>query len=132
MGRAVRSTPARFTPFSLTPQRSADAFLTDPRCACRYCDNADMGPEERGNALAEPRVIEYCVHGHFYRSPTDQKGVHGAWWIPLRRLMKRAGREKVEPKITEFEDDMRQRSRQQMDDFEASDSDDEVAAAGGV
>ena len=84
------------------------------RRARRYCDISDMGPEERGNALGEPRIMEYCVHGHFFRSPTDQKGVHGAWWIPLRKLVKRVGRDRVEPKIAEFEEDMTSRSRSEM------------------
>ena len=55
-------------------------------------------------------MTEYCTHGHFYRSPTDQKGVWGAWWIPVRKLVRRVGRAQVEAKIAEFEADLKGRN----------------------
>ena len=104
--------------------------LTAQSChARRYCDIADMGPEQRGNALAEPRVTEYCTHGHFYRSPTDQKGVWGAWWIPVRKLVRRVGRAQVEAKIAEFEADLKGRQNGEMDAAEDGESSDEEAPA---
>ena len=47
-------------------------------------------------------VIEYCVHGHFYRSEDDEKGRYGAWWVPLRRLVRQLGKEEMEERVAEF------------------------------
>ena len=88
-----------------------------------------MGPEQRGNALANPNMIEFCTHGHFYRSPTDQKGVYGAWWIPLRKLVRRVGRDQVEARIAEHLADVQRRANTEIEDIaNDSDSSDEEGA----
>ena len=57
-----------------------------------------MSGEHRGNVL-KGAVIEYCVHGHFFRSKDDENGRYGAWWVPLRRLVRQLGKEEVKEKV---------------------------------
>ena len=74
-------------------------------------------------------MIEFCTHGHFYRSPTDQKGVYGAWWIPLRKLVRRVGRDQVEARIAEHLADVQRRANTEIEDIaNDSDSSDEEGA----
>ena len=64
-------------------------------CAAhRYCNIADMTPEQRGNRIAIFGVVlEYCVHGEWLMSETDENGRWGAWWVPLRKMVKDCGKE---------------------------------------
>lgn len=64
-----------------------------------------MGPEDRSQPL-QGAVIEYIIHGYFYWRDTDTNGTYGAWWVPLRRLVKQLGQEYVEEKLQEFEQEM--------------------------
>ena len=52
-------------------------------------------------------VVEYIVHGYFhgYGTSTDTNSTHGAWWVPLRKLVKQLGRRYVEEKLQAFEVD---------------------------
>ena len=38
-------------------------------------------------------LIEFCVHGHFYREEGNTNGVYGAWWAPLDLLTDKVGKE---------------------------------------
>jgi len=67
----------------------------------RYCDISEMSGEHRVNNL-QGAIIEYCVHGHFFCSESDEKGRYGAWWVPLRRLLKQLGKEEVKERVAEF------------------------------
>ena len=67
----------------------------------RYCDVSEMSGEHRGNNL-QGAVIEYCVHGHFFCSDTDEKGRYGAWWVPLSRLVKQLGKDEVKEKVADL------------------------------
>lgn len=83
--------------FAYVPQAQRLRFAT----VHRYCDISEMSGEHRGNNL-QGAVIEYCVHGHFFCSETDEKGRYGAWWVPLRRLVKQLGKEEVKERVAEF------------------------------
>ena len=52
-------------------------------------------------------VVEYIVHGYFhgYSTSTDTNSTHGAWWVPLRKLVKQLGKRFVEEKLQAFEVD---------------------------
>ena len=52
-------------------------------------------------------VVEYIVHGYFhgYGTSTDTNSTHGAWWVPLRKLVKQLGKRYVEEKLQAFEVD---------------------------
>ena len=81
-------------------------FAHVPQAQClrrfgRYCDISEMSGEHRGNVL-KGAVIEYCVHGHFFRSKDDENGRYGAWWVPLRRLVRQLGKEEVKERVAEF------------------------------
>ena len=57
-----------FSPFVLASDRA-------PRFVRRKCNIADMGwrKEEPLNEM----LIEFCVHGHFYREEGNTNGVYG-------------------------------------------------------
>ena len=88
------------------PPTIPDPMLT-ARAAHRYCNIADMTPEQRGNRIAIFGVVlEYCVHGEWLMSETDENGRWGAWWVPLRKMVKDCGKEAVEEKLDAFEADV--------------------------
>ena len=49
-----------------------------------------MTAEELGNPLSVPptTVLEYLVHGKFFRSSNDLNGLFGAFWYSLPELRK--------------------------------------------
>ena len=73
--------------------------------ARRLCDPAGMGPEDRCQPL-EGAVIEYVVHGYFYWRESDTNGTYGAWWVPLRKMVRQLGKEYVEGQLQVFEQEM--------------------------
>ena len=92
-----------------------------------------MGDEQRGNKLPASELhSEYVVHGLFKRSPTDQNGKIGAYWVPLRKLLKDVGREAVQTDVdifnglaeTVFEEEM------EASDDDSDDSEDGRAEVG--
>ena len=48
-----------------------------PRFVRRKCNIADMG--WRKEETLKEMLIEFCVHGHFYREEGNTNGVYGAW-----------------------------------------------------
>ena len=98
------------------------------RAAHRYCNIADMTPEQRGNRIAIFGVVlEYCVHGEWLimMSETDENGRWGAWWVPLRKMVKDCGKEAVEEKLDAFEADVAEEKATAMAAAMADDSSDE-------
>ena len=76
-----------------------------PALALRMCHRLNACGALAGTATLpklKGAVIEYCVHGHFYRSEDDEKGRYGAWWVPLRRLVRQLGKEEMEERVAEF------------------------------
>ena len=80
--RCAATLPLPRGPETLTPARNAPAR----RCANIY----EMDETTRGNELQQ-KVLEYCVHGHAIRREDDTKGFDGAWWVPLRKLVRDIG-----------------------------------------
>lgn len=107
------------------PPTIPDPMLT-ARAAHRYCNIADMTPEQRGNRIAIFGVVlEYCVHGEWLMSETDENGRWGAWWVPLRKMVKDCGKEAVEEKLDAFEADVAEEKATAMAAAMADDSSDE-------
>ena len=47
-----------------------------------------MSREDRAQPLGNDVIIEYIVHGKFFYKESDVNPVPGAWWVPLRRMVK--------------------------------------------
>ena len=47
-------------------------------------------------------LIEFCVHGHFYREEGNTNGVYGAWWAPLDLLIDKVGKEAMKTLCADF------------------------------
>ena len=88
------------------------------------CDLASMGQQDRIQPL-NGAVIEYIVHGYFYFKEEDQNGIHGAWWVPLRKMVKQLGQEYVEEKLDEFEMEMQRLKKDAIARVVAGDSSDD-------
>ena len=128
MGCAVRARRDHLDPRSLTD--------TVPLCPVPVCDRyadlsaSGMGEIARGNKLAYPpeSAIEYAVHGKFKRARgnEDANGLHGAWWVPLRRLVKQIGTPVLQPLLEDFETKLAEaRAAAVLAAADASDEDDE-------
>ena len=79
-----------------------------------------------GNRIAIVGVVlEYCVHGEWLMSETDENGRWGAWWVPLRKMVKDCGKEAVEEKLDAFEADVAEEKATAMAAAMADDSSDE-------
>ena len=95
-------------------------------CARRLVDISEMRGEERSQPLEDGTILEYIVHGKFAFKETDTNDTCGAWWMPLRRMVKEVGKEVVEEKLEDFDNEIKQLRAQVIDDaFGISSSDEE-------
>ena len=78
---------------ALAPMLLSFTLASDraPRFVRRKCNIADIGWRKQ-EPLTE-MLIEFCVHGHFYREEGNTNGVYGAWWAPLDLLIDKVGKE---------------------------------------
>ena len=93
-----------------------------------------MGPPEhemRGNMLQWPKssTLEYAIHGKFQRSADDFKGLHSAYWVPLRKLILSLGKELVTEKLKEYEEEERRVREEAVDECIAAIAEEEADAA---
>jgi uncharacterized protein YbjQ (UPF0145 family) len=93
-----------------------------------------MGPPEhemRGNILQWPKssTLEYAIHGKFQRSADDFKGLHSAYWVPLRKLILSLGKELVTEKLKEYEEEERRVREEAVDECIAAIAEEEADAA---
>ena len=95
-------------------------------CARRLVDISEMRGEERSQPLEDGTILEYIVHGKFAFKETDINDTCGAWWMPLRRMVLEVGKEVVEEKLEDFDNEIKQLRAQVIDDaFGISSSDEE-------
>ena len=66
-----------------------------------------MSREDRAQPLGNDVILEYIVHGAFFWKESDVNVVYGAWWVPLRTMVKQLGAEYVTEKIDDFEMEMK-------------------------
>ena len=64
-----------------------------------------MRNEERSQPLADGSILEYIVHGEYASKETDTNSRYGAWWMSLRTMVRQVGKEVVEKKLEDFEDE---------------------------
>ena len=99
-----------------------------PRCFCarRLVDISEMRAEERRQPLEDGSILEFLVHGEFAYKDSDINSTYGAWWVPLRRMVKELGKEVVERELETMDNDIKHIRSIVIDDAgEASSSDEE-------
>ena len=69
--------------------------------------------------------MEYIVHGEFAYKESDVNSTFGAWWVPLRKMVKELGKEVVEQKLEELDNEIKQIRAQTIDDANVDSSSDE-------
>ena len=85
-----------------------------------------MRTEERSQPLADGSILEYVVHGEYARKKTDTNSTYGAWWTPLRIMVRQVGKEVVEKKLVEFDEEVKRlRTRAIINALEDSSLDDD-------
>ena len=84
-----------------------------------------MSREDRAQPLGDYVIIEYIVHGKFFYKESDINAVPGAWWVPLRRMVKQLGAEYVKEKIDDFDSEVKKMCALAIAAAEDADSSDE-------
>ena len=84
-----------------------------------------MRGEERSQPLEDGTILEYIVHGKFAFKDSDINDTCGAWWMSLRRMVKEVGKEVVEEKLKELDNEIQQIRMQIIDDANVDSSSDE-------
>ena len=91
----------------------------------RLVDLSIMEREDRQQPLTDGALMEYIVHGEFAYKESDINGTFGAWWVPLRKMVKELGKEEVEQKLEELDNEIKQIRAQTIDDANVDSSSDE-------
>ena len=108
----------------LAPRASAHR-LTPLFCVHRLVDISIMEREDKQQPLTDGALMEYIVHGEFAYKKSDINGTFGAWWVPLRKMVKELGKEVVEQKLEELDNEIKQIRAQTIDDANVDSSSDE-------
>ena len=91
----------------------------------RLVDLSIMEREDKQQPLTDGALMEYIVHGEFAYKESDINGTFGAWWVPLRKMVKELGKEEVEQKLEELDNEIKQIRAQTIDDANVDSSSDE-------
>ena len=91
----------------------------------RLVDLSIMEREDKQQPLTDGALLEYIVHGEFAYKESDINGTFGAWWVPLRKMVKELGKEVVEQKLEELDNEIKQIRLQTIDDANVDSSSDE-------
>ena len=91
----------------------------------RLVDLSIMEREDKQQPLTDGALMEYIVHGEFAYKKSDINGTFGAWWVPLRKMVKELGKEVVEQKLEELDNEIKQIRMQTIDDANVDSSSDE-------
>ena len=89
-------------------------WSTFPRCA----------PRTGASPLINSAILEYLVHGEFAYKESDVNGTFGAWWVPLRKMIKELGKELVEQELELMDSEAKQLRVQVTDNALENSSDD--------
>jgi len=81
-----------------------------------------MRDEDRRQPLTDGSIMEYLVHGEFAYKESDVNSTFGAWWVPLRRMIKELGKEVVEKELEAMDSEAMQIRLQVFDDALEDDS----------
>ena len=94
--------------------------------ARRLTDIHEMRTEERSQPFANGSILEYIVHGEYAWKKTDINSTYGAWWMPLRTMVRQVGKEVVEEKLKEFDEEVKRlRTQAIINALEDTSSDDD-------
>ena len=91
----------------------------------RLVDLSIMEREDKQQPLTDGALMEYIVHGEFAYKESDINGTFGAWWVPLRKMVKELGKEVVEQKLEDLDNEIKQLRMQTFDDANVDSSSDE-------
>ena len=91
----------------------------------RLVDLSIMEREDKQQPLTDGTLMEYIVHGEFAYKESDVNSTFGAWWVPLRKMVKELGKEVVEQKLEELDNEIKQIRAQTIDDANVDSSSDE-------
>ena len=91
----------------------------------RLVDLSIMEREDKQQPLTDGALMEYIVHGEFAYKKSDINGTFGAWWVPLRKMVKELGKEVVEQKLEDLDNEIKQLRMQTIDDANVDSSSDE-------
>ena len=91
----------------------------------RLVDLSIMEREDKQQPLTDGALMEYIVHGEFAYKESDVNGTFGAWWVPLRKMVKELGKEVVEQKLEDLDNEIKQIRMQTIDDANVDSSSDE-------
>ena len=91
----------------------------------RLVDLSIMEREDKQQPLTDGALMEYIVHGEFAYKESDVNSTFGAWWVPLRKMVKELGKEVVEQKLEELDNEIKQIRMQTIDDANVDSSSDE-------
>ena len=84
-----------------------------------------MEREDKQQPLTDGALMEYIVHGEFAYKESDVNSTFGAWWVPLRKMVKELGKEVVEQKLEDLDNEIKQIRMQTIDDANVDSSSDE-------
>ena len=84
-----------------------------------------MESQDKQQPLTDGTLMEYIVHGEFAYKESDVNSTFGAWWVPLRKMVKELGKEVVEQKLEELDNEIKQIRMQTIDDANVDSSSDE-------
>ena len=90
----------------------------------RLVDLSIMEREDRQQPLTDGALMEYIVHGEFAYKESDVNSTFGAWWVPLRKMVKELGKEVVEQKLEDLDNEIKQLRMQTIDDANVDSSSD--------
>ena len=90
----------------------------------RLVDLSIMEREDKQQPLTDGALMEYIVHGEFAYKESDINGTFGAWWVPLRKMVKELGKEVVEQKLEDLDNEIKQIRMQTIDDANVDSSSD--------
>ena len=98
-----------------------------PRCFCarRLVDISEMRAEDRRQPLEDGSILEFLVHGEFAYKDSDVNSTYGAWWVPLRRMVKELGKEVVEKELETMDNEAKHIRATVFDDADEDSSSDE-------
>ena len=85
-----------------------------------------MRNEERSQPLADgSKILEYIVHGEYAWRETDTNSRYGAWWMSMRTIVRQVGKEVVEKKLEDFDDEVKRLRTQAIEDALEDSSEDD-------
>ena len=91
----------------------------------RLVDLSIMEREDKQQPLTDGALMEHIVHGEFAYKESDVNSTFGAWWVPLRKMVKELGKEVVEQKLEDLDNEIKQIRMQTIDDANVDSSSDE-------